>query len=68
VGDPLSFVSVDVVVLVLAGLVVINLILLIALVSIIRDDRARRAAAAGPTVASADAARGSSTGHPSGSV
>ncbi|HLY15176.1 MAG TPA: hypothetical protein VKR24_12570 [Candidatus Limnocylindrales bacterium] len=63
--------SIDVVVLVLAGLVVINLILLIALVSLIREDRARQAVgsdAARAAGASPDGARGSSTGHPSGSV
>jgi hypothetical protein len=61
-------VSVDVVVLVLAGLVVINLILLIALVSIIREDRARRSGAASLAGTSPDAARGPSTGQRSGSV
>ena len=60
--------SVDVVVLVLAGLVVINLILLVALVSNIREGRARRSAAPRPSNAAPDAARGPSTGHPSGSV
>jgi hypothetical protein len=61
-------VSVTVVVLVLAGLVVINLILLVALVSGIREDRARQSGTASPSSATSDAARGPSTGHPSGSV
>ena len=57
--------SVDVVVLVLAGLVVINLVLLINLVSMIREDRARRSGVSGTP---ADAAQRPSTGRPSGSV
>jgi hypothetical protein len=52
-------VSLEVVILVLSGLVAINLVLVSALVTTIRQDRAREARNAG---------RGSATGPPGGSV
>jgi hypothetical protein len=60
VGDALTVVSVGVVVvsLVLVGLVAINLILVVALVSIVREDRVRRRGSSS----------GASRGRQSGSV
>jgi hypothetical protein len=59
VGNSLTRVSLEVVILVLSGLVAINLVLISALVTTIRQDRAREARNAG---------RGSATGPPGGSV
>ena len=42
-GDPLTGVSVEVVILVLSGLVAINLVLVSALVTTVRQDRSRKA-------------------------
>ena len=58
-GDPLSGESLDVVIVVLSGLVAINLILAGALVTTIRQERARKAR---------DTRRGPSAGQGSGSV
>jgi hypothetical protein len=59
VGNTLTGVSLEVVILVLSGLVAINLVLVSALVTTIRQDRARKARLA---------RRGPSAGSRSGSV
>ena len=46
-GDPLTGVSVEVVILVLSGLVAVNLVLVSALVTTVRQDRSRKARTAG---------------------
>jgi hypothetical protein len=61
-GDPLSDISVEVVVIVLFGLIAVNMVLLTALVVRIGQDRARLAGS------STEAFRGPSTGPESGSV
>ena len=48
-GDPLTGVSVEVVILVLSGLVAVNLVLVSALVTTVRQDRSRKARTAGRT-------------------
>ena len=58
-GDPLTRVSVEVVILVLSGLVAINLVLVSALLTTVRQDRTRKAQRE---------RRESSTGSRSGSV
>jgi hypothetical protein len=61
-GDPLSDISVEVVVIILFGLIAVNMVLLTALVVRIGQDRARLAGS------STKALRGPSTGPESGSV
>jgi hypothetical protein len=61
-GDPLSDISVEVVVIVLFGLIAVNMVLLTALVVRIGQDRARLAGSI------SEAPRGPSTGPESGSV
>ena len=56
-GDPLTGVSVEVVILVLSGLVAVNLVLVSALVTTVRQDRSRKARTAGR--ASSEASTGS---------
>ena len=61
-GDSLTDVSVEVVILVLAGLVAVNLVLVSALLTTVRQDRSRKAGAARTS------RRESSKGSRSGSV
>ena len=60
-GDPLTGVSVEVVILVLSGLVAVNLVLVSALVTTVRQDRSRKARTPGRTSgrASGEASTGS---------
>ena len=58
-GNPLSGDSLDIVIVILSGLVAINLVLASALVTTIRQERARKAR---------DTRRGPSAGQGSGSV
>ena len=58
-GNPLSVDSLDIVIVILSGLVAINLVLASALVTTIRQERARKAR---------DTRRGASPGPGSGSV
>ncbi len=61
-GDSLTDVSVEVVILVLSGLVAVNLVLVSALLTTVRQDRSRKARKARPV------RRESSKGSRSGSV
>jgi hypothetical protein len=62
VGDSLTDVSVEVVILVLSGLVAVNLVLVSALLTTVRQDRSRRAAPPARRARGPESSKGSRSG------